>query len=164
MPRSTIRYINKNFDEAAVLACLADIAFEPGFQVSADNQSIVAALRRASEEFRYANIDEMKTLLADYSETQIAGLVNNIKGIAFEMEFVKLENEDGDGVFASLYPDTNNPGFDVDVSCGFEYGTCRAGDHIDHGGKGLRVAVSTGTRPGGLEKTVQSFHAGIGIG
>ena len=51
-----------------------------------------------------------------------------------------------------------------DVSCGFEYGTCRAGDHIDHGGEGLRVSVSTGTRSGGLEKTVQSFHAGIGIG
>ena len=115
MPQAAIRYLNKNFDEAAIMACLADMAFEPGFQIGAENQSIVAALRRASEEFRYASIDEMSSLLADYSDSQIAGLVSNIKGIAFEMEFVQLENEDGDGVFANLYPDTNNPGFDVQI-------------------------------------------------
>lgn len=28
-----IRYLNKNFDEAAILALLIGLAFEPGFQV-----------------------------------------------------------------------------------------------------------------------------------
>ena len=59
--------------------------------------------------------------------------------------------------------ETNNQRLFV-ISCGFENGTCGAGDHIDHGGEGLGVAVSTGTCSGGLEKAVQAFHPGIGIG
>lgn len=31
------------------------------------------------------------------------------------MEFVRIENTDGDVIYASLYPDTNHPGFDVQL-------------------------------------------------
>ena len=51
-----------------------------------------------------------------------------------------------------------------DVSSGFEYGTGRAADHVDHGYKGLDIAVSTGPCPCCLEQAVESFQAGVGIG
>ncbi|MBF0256710.1 MAG: hypothetical protein HQL47_09690, partial [Gammaproteobacteria bacterium] len=115
MAGPTLRYLKNHFDEAAILACLTDLAFSPGFQIDAENQSILAALRRSSEEFRYASVEEMGARLAEYNGSQIDGLINNIKGIAFEMEFVALENADGDSVYASIYPETNHPGFDVQL-------------------------------------------------
>ncbi|QFY88500.1 hypothetical protein D5125_02835 [Magnetovirga frankeli] len=115
MSEPTVRYLKNNFDEAAILACLADLAFSPGFQIDTENQSIIAALRRSSEEFRFASVDEMGARLAEYNGDQIDGLVSNVKGIAFEMEFVELENGDGDSIYASLYPETNHPGYDVQM-------------------------------------------------
>ena len=52
----------------------------------------------------------------------------------------------------------------LDVSCGFQHGTCRAGDHVDHSDEGLSVAVTTRPGPGGLEQTVEALHARVGIG
>jgi len=115
MSRTIIHYLKNNFDEAAILACLADLAFTPGFELNEENQSILSALRRSSEEFKYSSIEEINHHLSDYNDSQISGLVSNIKGIAHEMAFVKLENEDGDSIYASLYPDTNHPGFDVQL-------------------------------------------------
>jgi len=115
MSRTIIHYLKNNFDEAAILACLADLAFTPGFELNEENQSILSALRRSSEEFKYSSIEEISHHLSDYNDSQISGLVSNIKGIAHEMAFVKLENEDGDSIYASLYPDTNHPGFDVQL-------------------------------------------------
>ena len=45
---------------------------------------------------------------------QLAGVISNTKGVLHEMEFVELENADGDSVYASLFPATNNPGYDVE--------------------------------------------------
>jgi len=115
MSRTIIHYLKNNFDEAAILACLADLAFTPGFELNEENQSILSALRRSSEEFKYSSIEEINHHLSDYNDSQISGLVSNIKGIAHEMAFVKLENENGDSIYASLYPDTNHPGFDVQL-------------------------------------------------
>jgi hypothetical protein len=39
--------------------------------------------------------------------------VNNTKGVLHEMEFVRLENEDGDAIHAALFGNTNHPGTDV---------------------------------------------------
>ena len=47
------------------------------------------------------------------SEEQIVGVVSNVKGILHEMEFVRIENSDGDQISAALFPETNHKGFDV---------------------------------------------------
>lgn len=47
-------------------------------------------------------------------EDQINGVVNNTKGVLHEMEFVRIENEDGDTVHAVLFDATNHPGYDVE--------------------------------------------------
>jgi len=115
MSKPVIKYLKKTLDEYAILACLTDIAFTPGFELNQESQMVLSALRRSSEEFKYASIDEIGDRLATYDEAQIGGLVSNVKGIAHEMEFVRIENEDGDSIHASLYADTNHPGYDVQM-------------------------------------------------
>ena len=115
MTSPVLRYLKKNFDEIAILACLADVAFSDSFEMTEDNQTILSALRRSSEEFKYSSVEEIGGRLASYSDSQIEGLVSNVKGIAHEMEFVKIENEDGDSIYASLYSDTSHPGYDVQL-------------------------------------------------
>lgn len=115
MSKPAIKYLKNNFDEAAILACLADLAFTPGFELSEENQAILSALRRSAEDFKYSSVEEIGSRLCTYNDSQIEGLVSNVKGIAHEMEFIKLENEDGDSIYASLYPDTNHPGYDVQL-------------------------------------------------
>jgi len=111
----SIKYLKKNFDEIAILACLSDLAFKSNYEITEDNQMILSALKRSSEEFSNSSIDEISEKLSDYNSNQIEGLVSNIKGITHEMEFVKLENEDGDSIYANMYQDTNHPGFDVEL-------------------------------------------------
>ena len=115
MSSPTVKYLKNNFDEATILSCLVDLAFTPGFELSEENQSILSALRRSAEDFKYSSVEEIGDRLSTYNDDQIGGLVSNVKGIAHEMEFVKLENEDGDSIYASLYPDTNHPGYDVQL-------------------------------------------------
>ena len=49
-------------------------------------------------------------------ENQLTGVTSNVKGILHEMEFVKLENNDGDNISAALFPDTNHKGFDATLT------------------------------------------------
>jgi hypothetical protein len=110
-----IQYIRKNFDEAAILSVCAKLAFQKSVHFNDQEQAVIAALRRSSNEFRDADLDAIGQRLASLDDDQIAGLSSNVKGILHEMEFVRLENEDGDSVYASLFDNTNHP--DVDVFC-----------------------------------------------
>lgn len=99
----------------AILTCIANIAFTPRFEINQDDQLILAALRRSSEEFKFSNIEEIGNKLSSYNSDQINGLVSNVKGIAHEMEYVRIENDDGDSIIATLYAETNHPGYDVQL-------------------------------------------------
>ena len=110
-----IQYIQKNFDEVAILSACAKLAFQKHIHFNDQEQAVIAALRRSSNEFRDADLDVIGESLASFDGDQMAGLTSNVKGILHEMEFVRLENEDGDSVYASLFDDTNHP--DVDVFC-----------------------------------------------
>ena len=121
----TVRYLKNNFDAAAILSCLVDLRFKSGFELNEENQVILAALRRSSEDFRYASVEEIGDKLSGYDDAQIPGLVSLVKGIAHEMQFVHMENEDGDSIYASLYPDPRHPGFDVQL---FDEGTGESWD------------------------------------
>ena len=52
----------------------------------------------------------------------------------------------------------------LDVSCGFQHGTRRAGDHVDHGDESLSVTVTACPGSGHLEQAIEPLHACIGIG
>ncbi|WPL16341.1 hypothetical protein Thiowin_01294 [Thiorhodovibrio winogradskyi] len=110
-----VKHISRRFDEAAILASLAKVAFDPSASLTDQDLAVLAALRRSSPEWAALSVEETSARLAAYDEDQIAGLVNNTKGILHEMEFQRLENEDGDSVFAALYPDTNHRAVDVQM-------------------------------------------------
>lgn len=50
-----------------------------------------------------------------------------------------------------------------DVSSGIADIAERCGDEVDHGDEGFRVSVAAGSCPGGLEKAVEAFQAGVGV-
>lgn len=107
-------YISKRFDEAAILATLGKLAFTSDPELLEQDYAVLAALRRSSPEWDLS-VPDTAERLASYGDSQIGGLVNNVKGILHEMEFQRLENEDGDSVVAALFPDTNHRTVDVQL-------------------------------------------------
>lgn len=118
MPRHTqkifvvkvvIKFLKTNFDELLILASLG--AIRDGLEFTDQDQAVLAAFRRYSGETQ--DIDSVRDYLNTLSENQIEGVVSNVKGILHEMEFVSLENSNGDSVTAAMFPETNHKGFDV---------------------------------------------------
>lgn len=107
-------YISKRFDEAAILATLGKLAFSSDPELLGQDYAVLAALRRSSPEWDLS-VSDTAERLASYDDSQIGGLVNNVKGILHEMEFQRLENDDGDSVVAALFPDTNRRTVDVQL-------------------------------------------------
>lgn len=109
-----LRYIRRNFDEAAILAVAAKLAFESDPAFSESELATIAAMQRAHPQAGDTP-EELGAWLAAMDEDQIDGVVSNTKGVLHEMEFVRIENEDGDAVHAALFQSTNHPGFDVQL-------------------------------------------------
>lgn len=108
------KYISRRFDEGAILSALAKIAFDPDAQMEEQDYAVLAALRRSSPDWNLS-LAETSERLQSYSDDSIAGLSNNVKGILHEMEFQRLENEDGDSVIAAMFPDTNHKALDIQM-------------------------------------------------
>ena len=109
-------YVRNNFDEGAILTALISIAANGGENNLTSNESIIlAALRRSAKKFEDASLEEIGEILNSYDESQIPGLVNNVKGILFELEFVEIENNDGDSIFAYQFEQTNYPTYDIQL-------------------------------------------------
>jgi len=107
------RFIKRNFDEAAIIAALASIATSDPGDLTDNDHYILAALRRMKNDLSEASPEEIQTYLSSLSDEQIPGVVSNVKGIVHEMEFVKLENEDNDHIYASMFDQTNHPDTDI---------------------------------------------------
>lgn len=107
-----LRYVRRNFDEAAILAVAAKLAFEPDPSFSESELATISAMQRAHPQAGDSR-EELGAWLAAMDEGQIDGVVSNTKGVLHEMEFVRIENEDGDSVHAAMFQSTNNPGYDV---------------------------------------------------
>ncbi len=107
-------YISQRFDEAAILTTLAKVAFTPDPELLEQDYAVLASLQRSSTDWDLP-LTETTEKLASYDEDQISGLVNNVKGILHEMEFQRLENEDGDSIVAALFPDTNHKAVDIQM-------------------------------------------------
>jgi hypothetical protein len=70
-------FVSRRFDEAAILASLAKIAFDTDTELTEQDFTALAALRRSSPDWDLT-LEETAQRLASYSEEQIAGLVNNV--------------------------------------------------------------------------------------
>jgi hypothetical protein len=74
---------------------------------------VVDALKRSDRSLENASIDQISLHLQSYNQEQLAGVINNAKGIYHEMLFVEMENIDGDSVSANLHTQVNQSGSDV---------------------------------------------------
>jgi hypothetical protein len=101
---SVVHYIRKNFDEAAILAVAGKLAFEWDPHFSESELAVIAAMQRAHPSAG-GDPEPLGRWLAGMDEDQIQGVVSNTKGVLHEMEFVRLENEDGDSVHSPLLGD-----------------------------------------------------------
>lgn len=108
-----VHYIRRNFDEAAILAVAAKLAFADSPEFSESELATIAAMQRAHPQAGDTP-EELGNWLADMDDDQLEGVVCNTKGVLHEMEFVRLENADGDSVHAALFESTNHPGYDVE--------------------------------------------------
>ena len=104
-----VKFVRTNFDELLIIGAFIDI--KNGFVTTETNQAVLAAFRRYSSETQ--DLESVRTYLDALSEEQITGVVSSVKGILHEMEFVRMENADGDSITAAMFPETNHKGFDV---------------------------------------------------
>lgn len=120
--KRTVRYIRRNFDEAAILAVATKLAFAENQSFDDSEQATIAAMQRAHPQA--GTTEELRHWLSEMGPDQIAGVVSNTKGVLHEMEFVRLENDDGDAIHAALFNETNHEGYDVtfiDTKTGLEW-------------------------------------------
>ena len=106
---SVVNFVRTNFDEVAIIASFQSI--RDGLGTAEADQAVLAAFKRYSKDTQ--DMDSVRDYLNVMSDDQIGGVVSNVKGILHEMEFVRVENSDGDSVTAAMFPETNHKGFDV---------------------------------------------------
>ena len=107
--KTIVRFLKTNLDEMLILASFQSI--QGGFFDIETNEMIIAAFKRYSKDTQ--DPESIQNYLNNLSEEQITGVVSNVKGILHEMEFVKLENADGDKISAVMFPEANHKGFDI---------------------------------------------------
>jgi hypothetical protein len=79
-----------------------------------ESQNILEAIRRSTVDLdNDASVDEIADYIQNFDDDQIDGLVNNIKGIYHEIQFVYDENNDDNSIRAELFGETNHEGSDV---------------------------------------------------
>lgn len=111
-----LHYLRKNFDAAAIVSAISVVAISDDAADLDDREhAILAALRRSNLLLENAPLPEIRDYLTDLDHYQVPGLVSNVKGILHEMEFVRVENEDGDSVYASFFDATNHPDMDIQL-------------------------------------------------
>ena len=108
------KYANKHAEELLILSAFAKIQYDAENLNLLDTQ-IIEALRRSNSHYADLGISEIGEHLSLYSDNQLQGIINNVKGIAHEIKFRDVENSDGDSLFASLFDGTNHPGTDIKI-------------------------------------------------
>ena len=108
-----IHYKNFNFDNILILGTISKIAYENNPSISSNEELVLHAIKRANPGFNELSVSEIGDTLSEYDEDQLFGFANNVKGILHELQFIEIENEDGDNVTASIFPETNHQGTDI---------------------------------------------------
>lgn len=103
----------RNWDALGVAGALGHFAVTRDADLAADDYFVIEALRRSRSDLASADTDTLREYVNGLDDSQLPGLINNLKGIAHEIEFVALENEDGDAWTAQLFEATNHPDHDV---------------------------------------------------
>ncbi|OAD39455.1 hypothetical protein [Polaribacter atrinae] len=110
---STIKYLKKEFDNILIVTTLAKIAYGSPESLTENENYILEALKRANHNLKNQTTAEISTYLQDFDENQLIGLSNNVKGILHEIQFVEIENNDGDSITASMFTNSNHQNTDI---------------------------------------------------
>ncbi len=119
-----IEYLKKNFEEISILAVLTRLALDELIEPTIDDEMVIQAFRRSKTDLHGASLEEIGNYLSNMDEDSIGGVVSNVKGILHEMEWVAMENSDGDSVVIGMFPDTNHKDYDIwalDTSTGEQW-------------------------------------------
>ncbi|MCK9521506.1 MAG: hypothetical protein M0R76_00480 [Proteobacteria bacterium] len=111
-PAKGLLYVQRNFDEAAILAVAAKVAWDANPHFDDSELATLAAMQRAHPSAGNTP-QELGEWLQEMDDKQIMGVVSNTKGVLHEMEFVRIENTDGDSIYAAMFEQSNYPGYDV---------------------------------------------------
>jgi hypothetical protein len=110
---NAVRYIRTNLDEALIIGALGKIAFSDAGSLDETDQAVLSALRRSTNQLHDATPEQVGEYLGGLDDDALPGIVSNTKGILHEMQYVAVENSDGDTVYASVFEATNHPGTDI---------------------------------------------------
>ncbi len=108
-----IQYLKKNFDELAILGTITKVTLGKFSELSIDDEYVLQALRRYNSNLSAASLEEMGEHFSGMNPDSISGLINNVQGILHEIEWISIENSDGDSVVAGLFEDTNHEDYDI---------------------------------------------------
>ena len=108
-----IKYVKKQIDNLLIVSTLAKIAYENFDNLDEKEMLVLQSLKRAVPDLHDKDIDEVSVYLQELDENQLYGLLNNVKGILHEVQYVEIENNDGDNISATLFTDTNHPDTDI---------------------------------------------------
>ena len=108
-----VNYIKKDFDNLLIVSTLAKIAWEDLSGLDEKETYILEALKRANPALEDKNLNDLSDYLQTLDDSQLMGLSNNVKGILHEIQFVEVENSDGDSVSAAMFTNTNHSGTDI---------------------------------------------------
>ena len=110
---SAKEFVQKNIDELAVISVISKLRNGENLVTEEENIILEAMIRSSNKITDLDSAMEFAKATAAKGTEALTGAASNIKGIAHELIYVKLQNEDGDTVFAFMPENTNNPKFDV---------------------------------------------------
>ena len=106
-------FIKNNIDDLSIFSVMHNFKFGKAL-LNEEENIILQAIIRSSKSIN--NLEDAKDFVNEMinrGPEAMMGAANNIKGIAHELKYVKMENEDGDEIYAFLPEDTNNAEFDL---------------------------------------------------
>lgn len=109
----TSEFVQKNIDEMAVIAVMHKIKNGEAL-LNEEEHIVLEAMIRSTD--RIVDMESASLYVKEMIERgneSVIGAASNIKGIAHDLKYAKIENEDGDSVFAFVPDDTNYPQFDL---------------------------------------------------
>lgn len=113
MTSRSLRYLRTNFDDLAIVTSLGHMAATAPEALADGDFAVMAALQRAVPDLANSSQEDVSEYLLAMDADQLQGLTSNVKGVLHEMQFVEIENSNGDSVHAALFESSNHPGYDV---------------------------------------------------
>lgn len=94
-------------------ALILNLLSDGEHQFSDAELDVLGAIRRSSEAMCSATNEEIALHVQAMTPEQLLGFKNNVKGIAHELQYARLENNDGDLYHVELFDATNHAGADI---------------------------------------------------